>query len=433
MRVTLILLSVLLLGLNARGQETLDRVLVVVDEEIILESEVSQELQRYAMESGIEPAELEGRLDELKFQLVEAMIDNKVLLAAARRDTTIVVDDRDVDRQVENRLDEIIRRVGTQRRLEEMMSQTMKEIRRDLRRDMRDRLYVEELQRRKIFGVDITRQEVESFYAAWQDSIPDVGESVRLAQVFLEYKVTEESERRARVRADSVRALLFAGENAEATDFAELARLFSQDPASAPGGGGIGRTKRGMLVRPYEEAAYRMAAEEISEPVRSDYGWHLIRLDGRTGEYIESSHILFKLEPTAEDMAVIDREADSLHALLQAGEDFAEAARRRTDHALSREAGGDLGWIELEQLRPLVRSRVRDLESGEFTRPIRGELEGKSGVQIFKLLDHRPARRPSLEEDWEQIRALALNHKKQLVMQEWVAELRADVYIRVVD
>jgi peptidyl-prolyl cis-trans isomerase SurA len=427
-----LLLACLLLPLLAplRAQETLDRVLVVVDEAIILESEVGQELQRHLLETRTDPQSLgEERLEQLKFELVQSMIDSKVIYAAAKADTNIVVADKEVERRVQNRLDEILRQVGGERRLEEMMGQPLKAVRHTLGESMRERMFVEEAQRRRLGKVEVTRQEVEAFHQAWQDSLPQVGESVRLSHIFLAWKPSAASERRARALADSLRALLAA----DPARFGELAKAFSQDAASAAGGGSIGRTKRGSLVRPYEEAAYRLETGAITEPVRSDFGWHVIRLDARQGEYIESSHILIKLEPTPADRQLIYDRADSLYAALQRGADFAALARAVSDHALTREGGGDLGWLELEQLQPLVRSRVRELKAGEFTRPLRSEVEGEDGMQLIRLAEHRDARRPSLDADWSQIEQMALNMKRQRLLEEWAAELRERVYIRVLD
>ena len=420
---------ILTLGLAARAQETLDRVLVVVDDAIILESEVGQEVQRYLMENKLDAQAMGEELDQLKFDLVQSMIDSKVIYAAARADTNIIVADRDVERRVQERLDDILRQVGGERRLEEMMNQPVKAIRHSLAEGMRERMYVEEAQRRRLGKVEVTRQEVETFHEAWQDSLPQVGESVRLSHIFLSWRPSPASEARAKALADSLHTLLAA----EPARFGELAMAFSQDVASAAGGGSIGRTKRGSLVRPYEESAYRMEPGQVSAPVRSDFGWHIVRLDARQGEYIESSHILVKLEPTAADRQLIYDRADSLYAALQGGADFATLARRVTDHAITREGGGDLGWLEMDQLQPLVRSRVRDLKPGEFSRPLRGEVEGQEGMQIIRLVEHRDARRPSLEADWSQIETMALGMKKQRLLKEWATELRDRVYIRVMD
>jgi len=424
----LMLLACLVLRPSA-AQETLDRVLVVVDQDVILESEVSQELQRHLMENRLDPSTMGEALEQLKMDLVQAMIDSKVLYAVARQDTNITVTDKDVEWRVQDRLDGILRQVGGERRLEEMMGQPLKAIRQTLTKTLRERAYVEEAQRRKLGKVEVTRQEVEAFHEAWQDSLPAVGESVRLSQIFLGWKPSAASEARARFLADSLFALL----KEDPTRLGELAAAFSQDPGSAAANGSIGRTKRGSLVRPYEEAAYRLNPGELAGPVRSEYGWHLIRLDAREGEYIETSHILIKLEPTAEDRQLIYDRADSLYQALQDGADFAELARRHTDHAFTRNNGGDLGWIELEQLQPLLRSRVRELKEGETARPLRGEVEGKEGMQIIRLVERRPERRPSLESDWSQLADIALNYKKQELLKEWAAELRERVYIQVVD
>lgn len=419
-----------LASLSLLAQETLDRVLVVVDKEIILESEVGQELQRWFMESGEDPSAYdEDRLTDLKFELVQNMIDSKVIYAAAQQDTNIVVQERDVQDQVQTRLDDILRRVGTQKRLEEAMGLPMKAIRRNLAKSIRERMFVEQAQQRRLSGITVSRQEVESFFATYQDSIPAIGESVRLSHIFLEYKPSQGSENRARALADSVRRELLAGR----LDFAEAAALFSQDPSSGATGGSIGRTKRGSLVRSYEETAYRMEVGEISVPIRSEYGWHVIRLDSRQGEYIESSHVLFKMEPTMEDRQIIYDRADSLYQSLVDGAKFADVARRFSDHALTRQSGGDLGWLELSKLEALVRSRTRDLEVGGFCRPFRSKVEGKDGMQIIKLVDHRDTRPASLKDDWAQLNQMALGFKKQDEMKAWTEELRAKVFIRLVD
>ncbi len=410
------------------AQETLDRVLVVVDEEIILESQVQQELQRYFFDRKLDPAEVsEEELEGLKLELVQSMIDSRVMLAVARADTNIVVDERTIDRQVEQRLDGIIRRMGTVKRLEEAMGQPLKGIRTLLRRDVEQSLYIEQLQGRRMANVEVTRQQVEQFFAEHQDSLPRIGESLRLSHIFLEYRVSDESDRKARARADSVYTLLQNG-----ADFADLAILYSQD-STAPDGGLIGRTKRGSLVRPYEEAAYRLEAGEISPPVRSRFGWHVIRLNNRSGDYINTSHILYRLEATEVDRQIVREEADSLHARLEAGEDFAELARQYSDHAMTRQSGGDLGWVELEQLVPLVRSRVRTLEPGEYTWPLEGTVDDKEGMQLYRVEERRPARDASLEEDWEQISRLALSWQKQQMMQEWLEQIREEVFVQIID
>jgi peptidyl-prolyl cis-trans isomerase SurA len=427
-----VLLLLFILAPLLFAQETLDRVLVQVDQEVILESEVATQLQRLAYESKMSQEEFESRQEDLKFELVQSMIDNLVMLAEARADTNIVVMDRDVDRQVDERLDGILRQVGGEKRLEEAMGLSMKEIRRSLSRDTKHQSYIDAARRGRLAGVSVTRQEVESFFASYQDSLPSVSESVLMSHIFLEYAVSEQSEHRAKALADSVRALLDP-ETGVPSRFAELAEFYSNDPGSAAKGGSIGRTKRGNLVRPYEEVAYRMSVGDLSEPIRSDYGYHVIRLDGRQGEYIESSHILFKLEATATDRQIIAQKSEELYQQLQEGADFADLAKQHTDHVFTRESGGDLGWIPLSELLPLVRSRVRDLEQNQFTRPVRTELEDKAGLQILMLRDRREASRPTLAANWEEIHMMAENHKKQKVMQAWVDDLRSQVHIRIVD
>ena len=153
------------------AQETLDRVLVVVDQEIILESEVTQELQRYLMENGQDPDRMNvDELEDIKLQLVQGMIDSRVMLAVARADTNIIVQDKDVERATDERIDAIARRVGGTSRLEELMGQSVRKIRADLLQDMRDQFYVEQLQQRYLGDVTVTRQEIENFFAAYQDS-----------------------------------------------------------------------------------------------------------------------------------------------------------------------------------------------------------------------------------------------------------------------
>src|SRR5690606_5150284 len=170
--------------------------------------------------------------------------------------------------------------------------------------------------------VSVTQQEIEAYYKANKDEFrQNARASVRMA--VLEKAVTAEDSAAARARAEALREEILAG-----GDFEEIARRESADPGSAAQGGDLGTFSRGQMVQPFDQAVFSLPIGQVSEPVLTQFGYHLIRVESRNGDEARARHILIPIEltPESEDRLLIL--ADSLETLGEKAASLEEAAQQ---------------------------------------------------------------------------------------------------------
>jgi peptidyl-prolyl cis-trans isomerase SurA len=425
-KVNLILLAFLLFALRpGAAQEVLDKVVAVVDDKIILQSELNQFAYQTAMQLGLDPRKEPEKFEVLTKNALENLVDQKVLLTKAQEDS-LVVDERQVDQVLEDRIKSMIQQVGSEEKLVEYFGQPMRKIRRTLRTEIADALLVRTLQQKKFREMKVTRREVEQFYHAFKDSLPSIKASVKLSHILFSIQPGDDAVAAAREKIDGVLKRIRAGE-----DFAKLAGEYSEDPGSSKRGGELGFIQRGDFVREFEEVAFALQPGEISEVVQSQFGFHVIQLIDRRGEKINARHILIRVATTKDD------EAKTLEKLQKLREDivggkavFEEAAKQLSSDKTTNEKGGSLGWFEIDQLQVVAfREVARTLTIGEISQPIKTEF----GYHLIRLDERREPRQFSLTEDWQQLEEMALNHKSEREFRAWLESLKEQMYVRIAD
>lgn len=398
-----------------------DRVLVSVNDEIILESEVMQYVQDIVIRNRAQYS-TDAQVMELRNQILQELINQKILLAIAEDDTNIVIEPRQVDQALDQRISDITRQVGSEEALEQYYGKPIRQIRRDFRTQVRQNMMIEQLRNQKLQSVSVSRSEVEDFYNRNKDQLPPLSERYRLSHILIEVQPDEASREHAKAKADSLFQLLITG-----ADFEQLALENSDDRATGNKGGLLGTTQRGDLVPEYESVAFDLSEGEISEPIQSRFGFHIIRLNWRRGEKINTSHILISLRATDADAQRAQELAATIKQRSDNGEDFTELATKYSDDDESKDSGGDIGWFDRSALRPEYSRVVLELDSGAVSDPFRSQL----GYQLLKLTDHEAARPMDLQLDWDRISRLAKLEKQEKVYNQWVESLRKDVYIEM--
>lgn len=407
---------------SARAEEgdVIDRISAIVDNEIILESEVLQYLQ-FNVGSAEQLERLsQAQADSLKRLILEDLIDQKVLLAKARADT-VSVDPKDIDRELDARMKVLIEQTGGQDRLEEYYGMPLAKLKRQFRPLVEQSLLIEKLKQEKLRTVQVTPSEVQKFWETYKDSIPALKDAVRIAHILLPDQLSESSKQATVHKADSVRALLIEGK----VTFEEYASQYSEDPASSARGGKLGQTNRGNLVPEYEAAAYSMEPGQISQPVVSPFGVHLIRVEERVGEKITTSHILFRIVATPADTLDTWRRADSIIVAVRGGADWDKLVRQYSADAKTAEKGGDLSWFAPEELPDEFEQPIADLKPGQVTEPVRTQF----GVHVVKVTDRQIARPVTFADDPDRIQRMAVAKKQDEVFRKWVEELKQKTYV----
>ncbi len=412
---------ILLTG-SVSAQEKLDGIAAIVGDQIILHSEVSQYAFNLALQMKIDIKNNPQKFEQLRKNTLNNLIVQKILLAKAKEDT-ITVDDAQVDQVLSEQLQSWTQQLGSEAKLEEYFGKPISKIRREFRDEIRNRLLVEKVQQEFVQKITITRPEIEQFYATMKDSLPEMREMVNISHILMNIKARGKAKEEALKKIQEIRQKILNG-----SDFAAMARLYSEDPGSASKGGELGFIKRGDFVKEFEAVAFNLKPGEVSDVVETRFGLHIIQLIEKRGEKINVRHILIRLKPTESDAEETRAFLETIRDSCLAGADFAEMARRYSDDETSKNNGGNLGWFEFEQLQlPEFREAIKNLKVGEISEPFRTQY----GYHIVKLNDRRAAGKLTLEKDWQQIEQMALSYKRTKKFQEWVETLKKNVYISI--
>ncbi len=407
---------------NAQGTgEIIDRVIAVVGDGVILESEVYQNAQNLALQQGMNLLNDQEKFEQLKGEVLKEMINQKVLLAKAREDT-LTVEPRDVDRELENRLQMIIQNVGSEEKVEELYGYPINRIRRDFRSAVEEGLMVEKVKQEHLRDLSITRTEIEQYFKDHPEVFPAMKDAVEIYHIMREVG-SEAGDARARARADSLYEAIKAG-----ASFDSLAVRLSDDLATAKNGGRIGWTTKGDLLSSYEDAAAALRVGEISRPVRSRYGYHIIRLeDKKENSEILTSHILIQTRTEAEDEQPTLDSLNIIRNEIVAGMPFETAAKNYSHDLESASRGGYLGWFALEEMPADFRAAIDTLKIGDVSQPFKTQY----GYHLARLANRREAREVNLTQDWELIAQRALNAKREKEYLSWLDQLKSRYYIEI--
>ena len=412
-----------------------DRIIAVVNDRIILKSDVDREVADYIRQMRMSNQSVTFS-EDLWYGVLESIVDNYVLLEKAEMDSVVVSDDM-VDRQMDMRIQQLIQQAGGEQELEEAFGQSIIEMRAEFRETFRDQIIGQEVRRQRLERVNITRPEVREFFESIPgDSLPIIPEQVALSQIVITPPPLEDAEREAREKAAQIRdSIVVHGES-----FEEMARRHSEDN-TARNGGLIPMMPVTDFVSEYSAAAAALEPGEVSEVVRTAFGYHVIRLNQRSGDSIETNNILITVDEQGvdEDGAIQTLEA-LRDSVLNHDRSFAELARQFSDDDVTGSLGGRIydtqtgeRLIPLNNLDPaLYRIALLLEEEGDISEPRPFTIRSgrrQQAYRIVRLDDHVPEHRANLEQDYDRISQIALQQKQMETLNNWLADLRESIYI----
>lgn len=401
------------------AQEIVDKIVAVVDEEVILKSELDFRVAYAAAEKNLNPADT-----SLIKQILNLMIEDKLLYAQAELDS-IQVKDEEVDQQINYQLNYFISQYGSQEKLEEMYGMSIEKIKRTLKDDIRKNLMTQKLRNQKFGDVEVSRKEVEDFFTTYKDSLGMIPERFQLSHIFIN---PQASEKVKRVAKDLALALLDSIKSG--VDFAQLAKKYSDDPGSAAQGGDLGYVKRGVFYPEFESVAFNLRDGETSGVVESPVGYHIIQLIERRGESIHTRHILVKPKKDDEaDLTAIEFLQALRDSIIKNINTFEHYASNFSDDKETAKFGGDLGTLEVQQLDKSLRDQVYKLKEGEISFPKRLDLDKTTyGYHIIKLIKRTPEHKANIVQDYNDIKRIAEYEKRERLYYEWMEEIKQKIY-----
>lgn len=401
-----------------------DRIVAVVEDRAVLQSDIELEYARYLMQmqrSSL-PAEEEA---EIKKQILDALITELIMAIHAEK-SGVEVADSEVDQSIDSFIEENRRALGGEEAFQrelEREGMTLDDLRASLRERIRARLLIERLRYREFnFDVRVTESETRDYYKEHLAELPKRPVTVTLAHILMIPKASEKAREAAHEKILDVERRLKEGQ-----DFASLAKEFSDDP-SAPTGGSLGYVKLEDLNSPAFEAATReLSVGGISPPVLTQFGYHIIKLDDVSGDEVLIRHILAKIEADEKDVERAARLAEEVRQRLVDGADFGEMAAEYSDDPATKDKGGVVGEISLENLPEFFRDIIEDVAIGDIAPVIREQ----KGFRIIKMLGKTPEREYTFDEAREELRRLIEQQKRQELIQKYVDELKEIYYVEV--
>jgi peptidyl-prolyl cis-trans isomerase SurA len=417
-------------AIMAQSEFLIDGIVAVVDGEIILKSEVDALVVGVAQQQRITPTE------ELWSDAMSELIDQKTLLVHARKDTTVIVAPEQVQGEIDQRIARLSQQAGSESKLEEVYGKTVAEIKAELATPVRDQLLAAEFQRRKLQSLKVTPSEVKTWFNRIpQDSLPSLPEIVRVAHVV---KLPEQ-EAAAREEAMEIVSTLRDSVLSGNATIEELS-TFSDDPSAPTNKGRYEGTPIRDLVSEFGAVAGRLDPGELSHIFETQFGFHFMRLYRRTGDIVDFSHILIRIDNERVDpTSAIENLTAIRDSILTSNLSFELAAKRHSDEPRSANRGGyvadprtDERDLVLEALGPYWQNTVGTLELGDISEPDEFQLlDGRRAWHIVLLQSRIGEHFVSLETDYTRIEQLVLQEKRQIERDAWVAGLRRNVHIEL--
>jgi len=404
----------------AQNKPVLDKIVAIVGNEIILKSELEYQVQLTAYQNRMNPDD-----PSLRSRVLEAMIDDKLILAQAILDSVTVTDD-EVTKQLDARIQSLVRQLGSEQAVEQQYGMSITKIRNEYRSEMRKQLIIDKLKQQKFGDLKVSALEVKDFYNKYKDSLSTVPEQVTLSHIFMVPKPSGKARAEALSTANALLDSLRNG-----ADFASLAKKYSQDPGSAASGGDLGWAKRGQFVPEFEHAAFDLKPGEISNIVETQFGFHIIQLLDRRGDQIHVRHILIQIPHLSADDDSVVTFLDTLRERAMHGENFAVLARDYSQDQDTKDIGGDLGTVDTTQLEISFRNTVDTLKVGEISMPARVQFANTYGYHIVYLRARIPAHKIDLNQDYSRLQNMALALKQNQAYLDWIAKLKTQVYWKI--
>jgi peptidyl-prolyl cis-trans isomerase SurA len=421
------------------GAQRLDGITAVVNDEVVLESDVEEQLYLFLLRAQAQPDS--AQVDTLRQQILDQLIDEKLIVAEAKRQG-VGVTDAEVSTQVEEAIQDAKTRLGSAAAFTEQLAKenlTEDKLREKYRTEVRRQLTAQRLVQRQIIRKPVSATEAEAYFKAHPDKFPKVPPQIRVAVVQIPVTADSVTEEKARGRAMAARKRILSGEK-----FAKVAAEVSEDPGSAQAGGDLGYFTRGRMDPVFEDAAFRQKIGEVGLPVHSTFGWHVIEVIDRdtlkTAAHRDSldeggtplieahaRHVLIRVEVADNDIERAKKVAEKVHTEAVKGTEFTTLVKRYSHYQGPQSPDGDLGFLSYAQLQPQIRAGLDTVKVGNVS----DVLVNRAGFNVFKVLERKPERDYSLEEIRDDLPQAVSQIQYREKYDAWVKSLRTKAHIEI--
>jgi len=411
-------------GRTQSAPQLVDRIVAIVDEEAILQSDLDREVELYRMEKEYSGEEIAEDAATVRREMLERLIESKLIIAAARQ-ADMQVDDEAIQQSVDQKIQQFVEHFGSMENLQRELKRsgmTLGDYRNRMGSQLRDQQYL-----RLVVGkfirpkVEVLENEVRQYYLDNLDQMPAEPDSLTIADIMIAVQPSVAVRQAVQTEVKKIQGLL-----AEGRSFDEVAREFSGGP-NAKRGGIVGVVSPGDLFDAnLDRAVFALNVGEVSEPVVSSRGVHLMRLDSiQEGNRRAISQIFLPIEVTQADVDQAKTAIESAHQRVAGGEAFSLVAAEVSDDPASARNGGVLGTFRMEDLSPQFQEALDGVQVGQITEPVLTP----AGWYIFKLIERTDGHMYTYEELKENLHQAVENKKIEEQLAAYVDGLRTRFFI----
>lgn len=416
-------------GFSLFAQKSIDKIVAIVGDEIILESDVENQYN-YLINNGSKDK------GDLRCQAVDAMIINKILLTKAKQDSITVSED-EVTSEVDKRVDQMIENVDGPANFEKIVGRNVMRYKAEIRDAIEGEILIDRQKNKVLASSAVTPKEVQDFFVTIpKDSFGILPAEIELNHIVSIPPFSEESKKQAQDKLNELRKQILE----RGGDFTKLAKETSDEPGAAKSGGDLGEFGRGMMVPEFEAMVYSMRPGEVSKVIQTEFGYHIIKLLERRGEIVHAQHILkIPKRDVKGDSLAIAKLKTALALVKKDSLTFEEAAIRFSQERDSKDCGGCVQnpksgelRIPLQQLDTEFFFKVDNMKEGEISEPMEYTMrDGTNAFHVIYLKKKIPPHKPNLKDDYKKIYTIAVQAKQSETFDKWLVKARKNVYLDI--
>lgn len=407
------------------SSELVDRIVAIVGDTVITQSEIQEELIRLRAQGAPVPQDPRV-LEQFLIQILDQKVTEVLVVKDAAREG-ITVSEREVEEIVEQRLSQIRERFPTEIEFKEALERagvTPAEFRITLTERARSELTTQRYMQLKASGLrptPVSEDEMRERFEAQRQGLGPRPASIGLRHVIVAPQPSEDALLRAKQNAEEILERARAGE-----DFAVLAAEYSEDLGSRANGGDLGWVRQGEVLPEFEAALFSMSAGEVSDIVLTSVGYHIIKLERVRGAERQARHILFRPVMLAEDIELTSQLAEDIAAAVRAGADIDSLFVLYGDPSEQ----PSLTDFPQDRLPPEYKAAIEGAAAGDIIGPFNLPTQGVPGGKWIVLIIDQISE--AGEWTFEDLReTLRQQIQQERLIEQVVGSLRESTYIEL--
>ena len=436
MKIVSVFFSLVLLSVTAKAQVKkvlADKIVATVGDKFILRSDIDNSIADYKRQAQGQ----EGVTIPSVCQIMEGQLIRKALVLQAEKDSIIVTED-EIQNAIDSRIRQFLQQFGSKEVLEEVAGRSIFQLKDDFKILIKEQKLADEMQQKIVDKVKITPTEVRAFYNQIPiDSLPLYESEVQVLELVMHPKANRDIEEYVIQQLMDYRRQIEAGIN----KFDQLVKLYSEDPSSKENLGQFSLNRNERNFDPaFMAGSFRLKEGQISAPIKSKFGYHLIQLISRTGDDAVVKHILRIPPIAADEINETKTFLDSIRKDIIANKySFGEAVNKHSDDEGSKFTGGAVTgrdgstYVNYDMLpdKDMV-VLLKSMKPGDVSVPqVYVDDRGRKTVRLVYFRDLTEPHKENLKEDYNRIAARALEVKKAKMLEAWFNEHITNYYVNI--